>query len=65
MECLRCKAEMKHYKFNGNFGVYGKEHDPGNGYARRQLPHNPHSVYVCEKCGYMELSTKNCENEDI
>ena len=65
MECLRCKAEMKHYKFNGDFEIYGKEHTPKIGYARRQLLHNPHSVYVCEKCGYMEFSTKDCENEDI
>ena len=65
MECLRCKAEMKHYKLNKDFGIYGKVHDPGNGYAKCQSPHNPHSIYVCDECGYMELSSKTCENEDI
>ena len=44
---------------------YGKEYNPGNGYAIRQNPHNPHSIYECPECGYMELSSKYCENEDI
>ncbi len=65
MKCLRCNAEMKQYNFNGNWGIYGKEYDPGNGYAIRQNPHNPESIYECPKCGYMELSSKYCENEDI
>ena len=65
MKCLRCNAEMKQYKFNRDFGIYGKEYNPGNGYAARQNPHNPHSIYECSECGYMELSSKYCENEDI
>lgn len=56
MKCLRCNAEMKQYNFNGNWGIYGKEYDPGNGYAIRQNPHNPESIYECPKY---------CENEDI
>ena len=65
MKCLRCGNEMKHYKFNRDFGIYGKEYNPGYHLAMRQDPHNPHSIYECESCGYMELSTKDCEDEDI
>ena len=65
MKCLRCGNEMKHYKFNRDFGIYGKEYNPGYHLAMRQDPHNPHSIYECESCGYMELSTKDCEVEDI
>ena len=45
--------------------MYGKEYDPGYCLSRRREPHNPHSIYECDKCGYMELSTNDCENEDI
>lgn len=65
MKCLRCNAEMKQYKLDRDLGIYGKEYNPGNGYAIRQNPHNPHSIYECPECGYMELSSKYCENEDI
>lgn len=30
-----------------------------------QESHNPHSIYECPKCGYMELSSRDCEDEDI
>ena len=56
---------MKQYKLNRDLGIYGKEYNPGNGYAIRQNPHNPQSIYECPECGYMELSSKRCENEDI
>lgn len=65
MNCLRCGNEMKHYKFNRDFGIYGKEYNPGYHLAMRQNPHNPHSIYECESCGYMELSTKDCDVKDI
>lgn len=65
MKCLRCGNEMKHYKFNRDFEIYGKEYDPGYTLAKRRNSHNPHSIYECEECGYMEFSTKDCENEDI
>lgn len=65
MKCLRCNTEMRQYKFDSDWGIYGKEYNPGNGYAIRRDTHNPHSIYECPECGYMELSSKYCENEDI
>ena len=65
MKSLRCNEEMKHYKLDKGFEIYGKEHKPGVGLALRQKPHNPHSIYECPKCGYMELNSKYCEDEDI
>jgi len=65
MKCLRCDAEMKQYKFNASWDIYGKLQDPKNGFAPYQLPHNPHSIFECENCGYMELSAKTCEEEDF
>ena len=56
---------MKHYKLDKGFEIYGKEYKPGVGLALRQKPHNPHSIYECPKCGYMELNSKYCEDEDI
>lgn len=65
MKCLRCGAEMKHYKWIGYYDVYGKEHKPNAYSPVQQIPHNPQSIYECEECGYCELSTKKCENQDI
>ena len=65
MKCLRCGAEMKHYKWFGKESVYGKEHQLNPFVAAQQDPHNPKSIYECEECGYCELSTNPCENEDI
>lgn len=65
MKCLRCNTEMNHYKFSRDWRIYGKEYNPGNGYALRREAHNPCSIYECPECGYMELSSKPCENEDI
>ena len=64
MKCLRCGNEMKHYKLNKVFSIYGKEHKENSFSALCCTPHNPHSIYECE-CGYCELSTKECEEEDI
>lgn len=65
MKCLRCNSEMKHYEFNQNINIYGKRHKPNSFSTEIQIPHNIHSVYVCDNCGYMEFSTKYCENPDI
>lgn len=65
MKCLRCDEEMKHYKLKESWGIYGKEYSQGVGLAICQKPHNPHSIYECPICGYMELSSKYCEDEDI
>ncbi len=65
MKCLRCSMEMKHYKLNNVFNVYGALHKE-IGYATEvQSPHNPHSIFVCDACGYCELSTQICDNPDI
>ena len=64
MKCLSCGKEMKHYKINGMFHIYGKEYQENVFSAPCSIPHNPHSIYECE-CGYCELSTKECEVEDI
>ena len=63
MKCLRCGTEMKQYEVNGNLGIYGAEHKSGT--AILQTQHNPQSVFECEKCGYMEFSSKKCNNPDI
>ena len=65
MKCLRCDTEMKHYPFNANFGIYGAWNKPHPFANETQTPHNPHSVYICDNCGYVELSTKECEDPDI
>lgn len=65
MKCLRCKAEMKHYPFARDLGIYGKVHQENVFSPIIEIPHNPNSVYVCEDCGYIELSTKECEESDI
>lgn len=65
MDCLRCQSKMKHYELNEEFSIYGKEHKINGSSTIGQTPHNPHSVYVCDKCGYVEFSTKICENSDI
>lgn len=65
MNCLRCNSEMKHYKLNNIFNVFGREHRESNYATEVQIPHNPHSVFVCDECGYCELSTKVCDNPDI
>lgn len=65
MDCLRCGTKMKHYKLNQSFSIYGKEHME-KGYAVTvQTPHNPHSVYECDNCGYVEFSTHECEEPDV
>lgn len=65
MKCLRCGNEMKHYKFNKDLGIYGKDRGQCFPFANGQKPHNPHSIYECKECGYMELSSNYCEDEDI
>lgn len=65
MKCLRCKTEMKHYPFNQNFKIYGKEHQENLFSPVHQKPHNPRSVYICDNCGYVEFSTNDCEESDI
>ena len=65
MKCLRCKAEMKHYPFARDWGIYGKVHQENMFSPITEIPHNPSSVYICEDCGYIELSTKECEESDI
>lgn len=65
MECLRCNADMKQYKLNNVFNVYGRWHRE-IGYATEiQKPHNPQSIFVCDECGYCELSLKECNEPDI
>ena len=65
MQCLRCNAEMKHYKFNQNLNIYGCWHKPNPFSTEQQKPHNPHSVYICDNCGYVEFSMKDCDNPDV
>lgn len=48
---------MKHYPIGTYISVFGAEKKhPGN---TVQEEHSPRSVYMCEKCGYMELSRNN------
>lgn len=65
MKCLRCGAEMKHYRLNNVFNVYGKDYKMGYFSPVLSEPHNPHSIFECDECGYCELSTKICEEPDI
>ena len=65
MKCLRCGSDMNHYKFEVNWGIFGKQYNAGYGSPDCLQTHNPRSIYECDKCGYIELSTKECENEDI
>ena len=66
MKCLRCNSEMKHYQLNPNFNIYGAEYKTSPfSSVINQEPHNIHSVYICDECGYAELSTRYCDNPDI
>lgn len=65
MQCLRCKVEMKHYPFNINLSIEGVEHQPHIFSPKTRISHNPRSVYVCDNCGYVEFSTKDCKKSDI
>lgn len=66
MNCLRCNTEMKHYELNPQIDVYGASYksSPFNSITCNK-PHNIHSVYICDNCGYAELSTKYCDEPDI
>lgn len=65
MECLRCGEKMKHYKLNNIFSVYGKLHKEIGYGTEVQKSHNPNSIFVCDECGYCELSMRKCEESDI
>ena len=65
MKCLRCNTEMKHYECKPNFLIYGSEHQQNIVTRKKCEPHNIHSIYICDKCGYAEFSTKYCESPDI
>ena len=65
MKCLRCNGDLKHYPFNIDLRIYGAESKPHPYSPIIQTPHNPHSVYICENCGYVEFSTKDCDTPDI
>ncbi len=65
MKCLRCQTEMKQYKFNQNLKIYGSVHKSSFSSIEQQISHNPHSVFICDNCGYMEFNIKYCENSDI
>ena len=66
MNCLRCNTEMKHYELKSQINVYGADYtaSPFNPITNNN-PHNIHSVYICNNCGYAELSTKYCDNPDV
>ena len=63
MKCLRCGAEMKQCRVdNGNnLNIYEIIHKPISlhTYKDSKVPHNPRSAFVCEKCGYIELSLRD------
>ena len=65
MNCLRCNVEMKHYELNPQINIYGAAHQSSQFSPIINNPHNIHSVYICDKCGYAELSTKYCDDPDI
>ena len=65
MKCLRCQTEMKQYPFNQNLKIHGSCYKPSPFAPEEQRSHNPHSVFICDNCGYMEFSTKACETSDI
>lgn len=65
MKCLRCQTDMKQYKIDKNFGVYGAEHKEMSIGPICQTSHNPKSIYLCDNCGYMELSRNECISKDI
>lgn len=65
MKCLRCNAKMKHYELEKIFNIYGAKHKPTPFSNEIQKPHNPRSVFICDECGYVEFSMKECEEPDI
>ncbi len=56
---------MKQYPFDQNLKIHGSCYKPNPFAPEEQRSHNPHSVFVCDNCGYMEFSTKACETSDI
>ena len=66
MKCLRCDNEMKHFELKPQINIYGATYQssPFNPVINNN-PHNIHSVYICDNCGYAELSTTYCDKPDI
>lgn len=63
MKCLRCNEEMKHYSIGTCISVFGAEKKHLGNIVQEE--HSPRSVYMCEKCGYMELSRDECNKTDV
>lgn len=57
MKCLRCQNEMEQYKVVGNLHL--RDIETNTKYETRnivQSEYTPQSAYVCNNCGYIELS---------
>lgn len=54
MRCIRCDVEMKKEKIDMHLGYSEEKKYPnGGGY---QEPINAKSIYICPKCGKIELN---------
>lgn len=62
MKCLRCQNEMKQYNLYSPITIFGKSHKPTLYSEETEKSHNIHSAFICDNCGYSELSTKVCES---
>lgn len=63
MKCLRCNEEMKHYPIGTYISVFGAEKKHLGNIVQEE--HSPRIVYMCEKCGYMELSRNESNKTDV
>ncbi len=54
---------MKHYSIGTCISVFGAEKKHLGNIVQEE--HSPRSVYMCEKCGYMELSRNECKKTDV
>lgn len=59
--CLRCGSEMKHYPLHTKVQFIELPKAPNLLSSNTQTLHGIRSVYVCDTCGYVEFSMRECE----
>lgn len=62
MNCLRCNTKMKYYQLDTHIAYQENIRKMGRfSMSINQQPHSIPGSYVCENCGYVELSMHDHE----
>ena len=64
MQCLRCGSELKHYPLRTRVEYVESHEAPNLLLPNSQTLHVIRSVYVCDKCGWVEFSMRDCESHN-